>query len=361
MDAAAAEHLRTGLRLVRGRSPLYERLLAGLAGAAERGFDGGVIGRLLAARGPAGIDEALLLVLAALHHAALGDPHLPHAAWFATVVGDARVRGAAEGAPAALALAHLVEHEEAVADFVSSHRLQTNDVGRCAALLPGFLIAASTGLPLRLLELGTSAGLHLRFERYRVRYAGGPSWGPSGGPTLDSRAEGAVPRSLTPPSVEVAERRGVDLNPLDVSVEEDVRLLRSFVWPDERDRHVRLQEAIAVARTTPARLDRGDLVTWARDNAAAVAGTVTVLFHSQVRHLLERETTAALAEVVDGALRTATADAPLVYVAFEAPLAPPERLSGWPELTVAVADGSGPARWSTPVVADWHGRWVRWT
>lgn len=46
--------------------------------------------------------------------------------------------------------------------------VQTNEPGRCAALLGGFLeVARRTGLRLRLLEIGSSAGLNLRFDSYR--------------------------------------------------------------------------------------------------------------------------------------------------------------------------------------------------
>ena len=60
--------------------------------------------------------------------------------------------------------------------------VQTNEVGRCAALLFGFLaVAAETRLPLRLLEVGASAGLNLRWDRYRYQ-ANGFSWGPDDSP-----------------------------------------------------------------------------------------------------------------------------------------------------------------------------------
>lgn len=357
--APVAEMLRGLLPQVRGRSPLYERLLAGFAGAAERGFDGGALGRLLDTGLPDRQAEARLLVLAALHHAALEDPALAHAAWFPTAVGD-RARPADDGAPAALSLAWIVEHEAEVATFLAGRHVQTNEIGRCAALLPGMLRAGGFGLPLRLLELGTSAGLHLRLDRYQVRFAGGPRWGPTGGPQLDSRAEGVVPTSLAPPSLEVTERRGVDLAPLDVTDPDDLRLLSSFVWPDERDSHARLAEAVEVARATPARIDRGDLVTWARTMAAPQPATTTVLFHSQVRHLLDATAVAELGDVVERALRSAGPDSPFVYVSFEPPRGVPDDGSNWPELTVAVADGSGPPHWATVLSADWHGRWVRW-
>jgi hypothetical protein len=350
----AAAALRDQLTSVRGRSPLYERLIAGFAGAAERGFDGGTIPRLLALDGPRDVREARLLLLAALHDAALNDPSLPHAAWFPTAVSDPRP--AAEGAPGALALAYLVENEEDVARFISSHRLQTNEIARCLGLLPGFLLAGSYGLPLRLFEAGCSAGLNLRFDRYRYRYVGGPAWGPSTGPTLEAVVEGAVPDVLVPPSLEVAARKGVDLDPIDPTDEAGERLLTAFVWPDEHDRAQRLQEAIRVARTTPAEIDTGDLVGWTATTVVPEDGAVTVLFHSFVAYLLDDDTAARFAAATDRALRAGSRDAPVVYVRLE----PPPGTVDEPELTVTVGDGSGPPRQHTLLTSDWHARWVRW-
>lgn len=354
MDGArAAEVLRQQAEHVRGRSPLYERLLAGLAGATERGFDGGVITRLLETPGRP-LQEARLLVLAALHHAALRDPTLPHAAWYPTAVASPRPPD--EGAPGALALAYLVENEGEVADFVRRHRLQTNEIGRCVGLLPGMLEAAAFGRPLRLLEVGASAGLNLRFDRYHYRYRGGPTWGPVGGPELVTAAEGAVPTTLAPPSVEVVERRGVDLAPVDAASEEGVRLLTSFVWPDEHDRHARLREAVEVARATRVTLDAGDLAEWTERHAAPQDGVTTVLFHSIVAYMLDDATVTRFGAAVERALRDATGDAPFVYLKLEEPTG----VSSPPELTLTTGDGTGPPQQRMLLTCDWHGRWVRW-
>ncbi|HET8954118.1 MAG TPA: DUF2332 family protein [Solirubrobacterales bacterium] len=64
----------------------------------------------------------------------------------------------------------LVDDAESIRSLLD-RPVQTNEVGRCAALLPGFLaVARETGLPLRLLEIGASAGLNLRWDR-RLRAA----------------------------------------------------------------------------------------------------------------------------------------------------------------------------------------------
>ncbi|MEO5742756.1 MAG: DUF2332 family protein, partial [Vicinamibacterales bacterium] len=49
---------------------------------------------------------------------------------------------------------------------------QTNDVSRCSFLLPAFtLVHRASGLrPLALIDVGCSAGLHLRWDRYHYDY-----------------------------------------------------------------------------------------------------------------------------------------------------------------------------------------------
>jgi hypothetical protein len=56
---------------------------------------------------------------------------------------------------------------------------QTNEVGRSAALIGGLLALVDRfDVPVRLFEIGCSAGLNLRADHYRYRYPGG-EWGPA--------------------------------------------------------------------------------------------------------------------------------------------------------------------------------------
>lgn len=110
--------------------------------------------------------------------------------------------------------------------------VQTNEVSRCAALLGGFLtVSQHTGLSLRLLEMGASAGLLLRWDHYRYD-EGNEGWGDPASPVHISDAfAGAWPSFIN--IVRVAERRGCDNFPIDPTTEEGKLTLQSYVWPDQ--------------------------------------------------------------------------------------------------------------------------------
>ena len=91
-----------------------------------------------------------------------------------------------------------------------AHPLQTNAPTRSKALVGAHcLVAQRTGLPLRLLELGASAGLNLRVDRFRYEQDGvafGPPHSPvrfvdfltGGRPPLALRLHGRGARGLRP-------------------------------------------------------------------------------------------------------------------------------------------------------------------
>ena len=209
--------------------------------------------------------------------------------------------------------------------------VQTNEVGRCAALLPGFLTVAESGLPLRLLEVGASAGLNLRWDAYRYR-AGDFAWGPAGSPvTLDFELTGEI-HPNPPAGVEVAERRGCDAAPVDAATAEGRETLLAYVWPDQKERVGRLRAALGLAARLPVAVDREAAAAWiARRLAAPATGQMTVVFHSiVVQYLSEAEREQFELHVRDAA-GWATAEGPLAWLRMEPAGELAEvRLTVWP-------------------------------
>lgn len=147
----------------------------------------------------------------------------------------------------------VIAHWDQVSATMLRRRTQTNEPGRCAALLP---LLASLPQPLALIEAGASAGLCLYPDRYQYRYDDRPPLGPSDSPvSLTCRTSGPMPFPERLPTV--VWRAGVDLNPLDVRDADDMRWLECLVWPEQRDRLERLRNAARIAQAEPPHLVRG--------------------------------------------------------------------------------------------------------
>jgi hypothetical protein len=224
---------------------------------------------------------APLLLLAAIHRMVL-EGQLPEASRFYPSAGG--------HADVDALWPHLLD---AVPRAVLPPCVQTNEVERSRALLPGFVaLARHTGLPLRLLEIGASAGLNLRWDHF---------------PFLE-----------IPTGVRVAERRGCDLSPIDPTLDESRGALLCFVWPDQTDRMKLLAEAIAIARRVPAAVDRADAVDWLRMQlATGRPGVVTVVYHSVVLPYLTEEGRENVRRLIEDAGSRATAEAPLGWLSME--------------------------------------------
>jgi hypothetical protein len=196
--------------------------------------------------------------------------------------------------------------------------VQTNEVGRCAALIFGFgAAAAETGLPFRLLEVGASAGLNLRWDRFHYK-ANGFSWGADDSPVrLEFHLEGGMPPDL-PASIPVASRQGCDAAPIDPTTPEGRLTLLTYIWPDQRERITRVRGALEVAVRAPVKLDREQASPWAqRMLAEPVPGQATVIYHSIVSQYLSDEERARLFETIRAAGERATAEAPLAWLRME--------------------------------------------
>ncbi|UMG94308.1 DUF2332 domain-containing protein [Nocardioides sp. TF02-7] len=244
------------------------------------------------------------------------------------VFAAARWHGLAAPAPYEALRSVLLGDDGAVRGTILTRATQTNEAGRLATLTPVFALAAA-GRPVALLEVGASAGLCLYPDRWRYRWhtaegvrAAGP---PDGvGPVLECAVTGPVPLPEELPTV--VWRGGIDLNPLDVTAEDDRRWLLTLVWPEHDDRREQLARAIDVARSDPPDVRRGDLFELlpARlEEARAAVGSdgVVVVFHSAVVAYLEEADRARF----DRTMRGAGRGRPLPLGEQRGPPRPPHR------------------------------------
>jgi hypothetical protein len=324
-------------------SPFMARLLEV---AAERLDRAGAVGRMVLSWPGDPVADALALRLAGGLHALVLSGAAPELA--AVYPGGARA-----GDPAALwpEVAQALEtHADYLGRFLEQPP-QTNEVARGAVLLGGFLtVAAETGLPLRLLEIGASAGLNLLFDGYAYDLADAP-WGAQDAPLrLSPTWQGALP-PLVP--VEIQARSGCDRRPIDSRDADDRLRLRAYVWADQPARRHRLETALAVVAGTDLRIERADAADWVeRHLAEPASGAATVLFHSIVWQYLRRETRDRVAAAIARGGHRAAPDSPLAWLRMEPA---PDRAHA--ELRLTLWPGADERLLAD---ADYHGRWVRW-
>ena len=291
-------------------SGLYAHLLRA---AADDLLAGGPTREVLAPHAGRGRADALALrLMAAVHRLVLAGEAPALAAHYPGVGGD--------GDPGAAwpRLRRLLAADPARVSALVARPLQTNEVGRCAPLLWGLLqVADATGLPLRLLEVGTSAGLLLRIDHYRYGGAGA-AWGPADSPVDLDGFWAEPPPTGTDIEVEVVERAGCDPAPVDPTTAEGLLSLRSAVWADQTRRLARLDGAVEVARRVPAEITAASVEDWLPPRLAEPrAGVATVVFHSVVEEYLDVAQRETLHETVRAAGARATAQAPVAWLRLE--------------------------------------------
>lgn len=312
----AERYRRFAERDARGRSPLYERLALGVAGDRE------LLGLLEPL--PVAKQQPNLLFAAVLY---LGGRQPDYGAFRRFVL----------------------DHADQVVATVLDRQTQTNEVGRCALLLP--LLARLPG-PLALVEVGASAGLCLLPDRYAYDYGGTLVGDPAAPLRLACEPRGPVPIPDALP--EVVWRRGIDLAPVDLTDPDAVRWLECCVWPDQPHRLARLRAAVQLARADPPVVLRGDLLELVGPVVAqAPAAATVVVLHAAALVYLPEAGRQRFAELM--------AELPAVWVSAEGPGVVASLRSSLaespPEQAVFLV-GQGPRQ---PVaVADPHGAWLHW-
>jgi len=225
---------------------------------------------------------------------------------------------------------------------------QTNEVRRSAALLPGLgAIAEELGLPIVLSEVGASAGLNLSLDQFALesdRFSYGPS---DAVLTLRPDWRGSVPDVAR---LQIVERQGCDLYPIDLSDEAEKLRLLSYLWADQPERVELTQAAIGVAEHEVVAEHAINFLT--RRLMERTPGAVHVVMHSIAWQYFSAADKAEGDAIIAAAGRSASRDAPIARLAMEADEVGPGAaltLQIWPK---------GETR--TLARVDFHGRWVEW-
>jgi hypothetical protein len=238
-----------------------------------------------------------------------------------------------------------------ICELLSVRRVQTNEVGRCTYLFPAFAHAAANvdGRPLTIIELGTSAGLLLNWDRYGYRYGATPIVGCTDSPVQLACECRSDPSRIPQVFPKVASKVGVDLHVVDTDSADEELWLQSLVWPEHTDRARLLAAAIDVRRRYPLRLLNGEALEWLPQLAGEVVdGSLPCVFHTAVLNQFsheDRERLAAMLEVF-GAKRD------LVWISAE--------LGGLPTTVDVVITSwvSGNRSQQLVARAHPHGRWL---
>lgn len=307
-------------------SPMYGDMLARVAADVEAG---GVFAAILSGHEDDPGRLALpLRLLGGLHRLVLDGRAPALRRWYPSTGGN--WDGEAAWPDIALTASDYTDHLRSALDQPP----QTNEVGRSAALIGGLLtLVHQCGLPIRLFEIGCSAGLNLRADHYRYRYPGG-QWGPADSPvTIDDAWRGKLPSGA---AVQIVERHGYDIAPLDATSADGELTLLSYVWPDQPARLDRLRGAISIARRIPAPLRRSNAVD-AVTGLSGTTGALTVLWHSIMWQYLSADEQAAVQAGIDTLGAQARADSPFAHLTLEPGRRTPEspvefvvRARSWP-------------------------------
>lgn len=232
-------------------------------------------------------------------------------------------------------------------DWVA-HAPQTNEVRRSAALIAGASVLASRyDLPMRLSELGASGGLNLMFDQFALQI-GDTHYGPATAPftlTPDWRGPAPAPATLT-----MADRRGVDLNPLNAHDPDDALRLMAYLWPDQSERLTRTRAAIALQ---DAPVDRADAIDWLETRLPHVDGQLHLIYSTVAWQYFPEDAQKHGTALIEAAGATATNTHPLAWLTMETD----QSDQPGARLTLRLWPGNQTHDLGR---IDFHGRWVDW-
>lgn len=305
------------------------------------------------------------VLMGAVHDLLLREASLPLARVYASEEEAAAAPAAAVSA--FLDLCH--QRWDDLDPVCRDNRTQTNEVGRAAIIgLALTLLHQRHGRPLRLIDVGSSAGLNLLLDTYRLDYGPAGVTGPATGEVVVRCLLRGQPAPVAPTLPPLSGCVGLDRAPIDLADEARARWLVACTWPGT-GRLARQAAAIAAARRDPPRLVQGDAI----EGLAALldaeddgAGALPVVLTTWVLAYQPAEARARFREV----LRQAGRRRPVAWMSAEQPgvvpglpageVPQPAPAPGVDVVGLQTFAGEPDPHAEVLALAHPHGAWVDW-
>jgi hypothetical protein len=136
-----------------------------------------------------------------------------------------------------------IENKSEIKELISTRIVQTNVINRCAYLMPIFSkIIAEENRPTTIIDIGTSAGLTLNFDKYEYWYNGQKIYGESTVITKSNIIGSPISKifPITQPILKVR----IDQNVIDPTDEDEIIWLKALIWTDQLERFISIEEAL---------------------------------------------------------------------------------------------------------------------
>lgn len=192
-------------------------------------------------------------------------------------------------------------NKDEIIPILKSKLVQTNEVRRCAYLFPIFqYIFDIVGKPLALIEIGTSAGLQLLWDKYSYSYGKNEIYGDKDSKVhITSEIKSDKSPSLKGSIPPVSSRIGIDLNSIDLSNDEEYLWLNALIWPEHNERRELFEKAAEYVRVNPLTLIEGDGIELLPGLSKGIPKEYCVcVFHTHVANQMPKEVRNSLLEQV---------------------------------------------------------------
>ena len=194
------------------------------------------------------------------------------------------------------------KYRNEIESILKNRLVQTNEVRRCAYLYPVFCtIYEMVKKPLALIEIGTSAGLQLLWDKYSYSYGQDDIYGDTDSQlniSAEIKGENIPFLHSTPPPVST--RIGIDLNTIDLSDEDEKLWLKSLIWTDHKERLFMFEEAVSYIKKVPVSLVDGDGISLLSKFVNNISeNSVICIFHTHVANQMPLEMKKQLLQIVE--------------------------------------------------------------